>query len=103
MITTLLDIIQNGSYNGHELITPAAAETMTTPQIPDLDDETGLHLFIMNKEHNLWGHDGGEQGVATIMGFNLSTNVGALIFTNQGNANLDGILEEAYVLGLELE
>lgn len=95
-------LVQNGSYNGHELITPAAAEAMTTPQIPELDNETGLHLFIMNKEHELWGHDGGEQGVATIMGFNMSTNVGALIFTNQGDANLDQILEEAYVLGLEL-
>lgn len=95
-------MVQNGSYGGYELITPGAVEAMTTLQIPELDDETGLHFFIMNKDNELWGHDGGEQGVATIMAFNMSTKVGAIILTNQGDANLDTILEEAYLLGLEL-
>jgi hypothetical protein len=44
----------------------------------------GLHLFLIDAENGLWGHDGGEQGVATIMAFNPTTKVGAIILTNQG-------------------
>jgi hypothetical protein len=75
---------------------------MISPQIPAIDNEVGLHLFLMNPENNLWGHDGGEQGVATIMAFNPSTKVGAIILTNQGEADLDKILVQAYKLGLNL-
>ena len=75
---------------------------MITPQIPNLDNAVGLHLFNLNNENQLWGHDGGEQGVATIMAFNPSTKVGAIILTNQGDSDLDEILVEAYKLGLNL-
>ncbi len=56
----------------------------------------------MNSENELWGHDGGEQGVATIMAFNLVTKVGAIILTNQGEVELDEILVKSYQLGLKL-
>lgn len=93
---------QNGTYDGFELLQSTTVNSMTTAQIPDLDDETGLHFFIMNIDNNLWGHDGGEQGVATIMAYNKTTKIGAIILTNQGEANLDKILEEAYLFGLKL-
>ena len=88
--------------NNYELLTANTINSMITPQIPLLDNEVGLHLFLMNPENSLWGHDGGEQGVATIMGFNPVTKVGAIILTNQGEVELDEILVEAYQLGLEL-
>ncbi len=75
---------------------------MITPQIPSIDNEVGLHLFIMDSAHELWGHDGGEDGVATIMAFNPVTKIGALIFANQGDAELEEILSEAYKLGLKI-
>lgn len=75
---------------------------MITPQIPSLDNEVGLHLFLMNPANNLWGHDGGEQGVATIMAFNPDLKIGAIILTNQGDADLDEILVAAYKFGLTL-
>ena len=75
---------------------------MITPQIPSIDNEVGLHLFLMNAANGLWGHDGGEEGVATIMAFNPTTRVGAIILTNQGDAELDEMLTEAYKLGLDL-
>ena len=59
-------------------------------------------MFLMNAEQTLWGHDGGEEGVATIMAFNPSTHVGAIILCNQGDANLDEILVQAYKFGLKL-
>ncbi len=93
---------QEGMANGYQLLQATTIAEMITPQIPSIDNEVGLHLFIMNRTHNLWGHDGGEQGVATIMAFNPSTKVGAIILTNQGEANLDEMLEVSYLLGLKL-
>jgi CubicO group peptidase (beta-lactamase class C family) len=95
-------LLQGGTFNNYALLEPSTTAQMITPQIPDIDDEVGLHMFLMNNQYQLWGHDGGEQGVATIFGFNAETKVGALIFTNQGETDLDEILEEAYKLGLNL-
>jgi CubicO group peptidase (beta-lactamase class C family) len=94
--------VNNGVSNNHQLLISSTINSMISPQIPAIDNEVGLHLFLMNPENNLWGHDGGEQGVATIMAFNPSTKVGAIILTNQGEADLDKILVQAYKLGLNL-
>lgn len=95
-------ISQNGIYNNYQLLEPATISSMLTPQIPNIDGEVGLHMFVMNADNNLWGHDGGEQGVATIMAFNPSTKVGAIVLANQGEANLDRLLVKAYQFGLTL-
>jgi hypothetical protein len=56
----------------------------------------------MNAEHGLWGHDGGEQGVATIMGFEPATQLGVIIFANEGEADLDALFADTYGYGLQL-
>ncbi|MEQ9298950.1 MAG: serine hydrolase domain-containing protein [Cyclobacteriaceae bacterium] len=98
----LTTISQGGISNGYRLLEESTAEAMITPQIPAIDNEVGLHMFLFDEENNLWGHDGGEEGVATIMAFNPLTGVGAIILANQGEAYLDDILVEAYKLGLKL-
>lgn len=95
--------VQSGKANNFQVLEAQTVKEMTSPQIPNVDSETGLHLFIMNAENKLWGHDGGEKGAATIMAFNLETKIGAIILCNQGDANLDDMLVKAYQLGLELE
>ena len=102
MFKLLSAFTQAGKFNNFELLTQNTIDSMITPQIPSLDNEVGLHLFLMDTENGLWGHDGGEQGVATIMAFNPTTKVGAIIFTNQGDAELDEILVETYKLGLTI-
>lgn len=92
---------QEGKANNYQLLKATTIGMMTTLQIPNLSDDMGLHLFQMDKAANLWGHDGGEQGVATIMAFNPTTQIGAIILTNQGEANLDDLLLDAYELGGE--
>lgn len=94
--------VKGGNSNNHQLLKANTVNELLRPQIPNIDSQVGLHIFIMNAEHNLWGHDGGEQGTATIMAFNLNTKVGAIIFCNQGDADLDKILEDSYKLGLTL-
>jgi len=94
--------IREGQTNGVELLEAATIEAMLTPQIPSINNGVGLHLFVMDSAHNLWGHDGGEQGVATIVGFNVDTKVGVIALTNQGEAKLEEVLAQAYKYGLTL-
>ncbi|MEQ8238357.1 MAG: serine hydrolase domain-containing protein [Cyclobacteriaceae bacterium] len=93
----------NGGQTGDvQLLKKSTAEAMFTPQITAIDNEVGLHLFVMDNQNNLWGHDGGEKGVSTILGFNPTSKIGAIILTNQGEAELDEVLVEAYKFGLKL-
>lgn len=80
------------------LLRPEIAKLMWRPQLPAIDEEVGLHMFLLHRSHQLWGHDGGEEGVATIMAFNPETKAGAILLANQGDADLDELLEEAYEL-----
>jgi len=91
-----------GTLNGFEVLKPATVANMVSAQISNINNDTGWHMFKLNNPYNLWGHDGGEQGVATIMTYNPATKVGAVVLCNQGMANLDAILVEAYKLGLDL-
>lgn len=93
---------QGGTINNYELLTSTTISEMLTPQIPTIDAEMGLHLFLIDGTNNLWGHNGGEQGVSTVVAFNPTTKVGAIILTNHEDAELDEILVEAYKFGLTL-
>lgn len=95
-------LAQKGAYNNHQLLKTTTVEAMLTPQIPSIDANVGLHLFQLDEENTLWGHDGGEKGVSTIMVFNPETEIGVLIFTNSSDAELDQIVTDAYKLGLNL-
>ena len=92
----------NGVANGYQLLKSATVQEMLSLQIPALDSETGLHFFKLNATYNLWGHDGGEQGVSTIMAINPDTQVGVVLLANLEDVDLDTILIEAYRLGLSL-
>jgi len=94
--------VQGGKSNGYQLLKFETVNAALNPQIPEIDNTVGLHMFQLDKKHNLWGHDGGEQGVATIMAFDPATQVGAIIFANQGDAELEELLAQAYQFGLKL-
>lgn len=94
--------VQAGRSNDYQVLAPGTIELMHTPQIPQLDEEVGLHLFLLDRQHQLWGHDGGEAGVATIVAYNKQTGVGVIILANEGDAFLDDMLAETYALSLTL-
>jgi CubicO group peptidase (beta-lactamase class C family) len=95
-------IAGDGQFAGVSLLKPATAQAMMASQIAHIDDEVGLHLFELYEPDALWGHDGGEQGVATIMGFNRAAKTGVILLTNQGEADLEDLLVGAYQLGVKL-
>lgn len=84
-----------------ELLRAETAKSMWRPQLPAIDEEVGLHMFLLHRSYQLWGHDGGEEGVAAIMAFNPDTRAGAILLANQGDADLDELLAEAYELALK--
>jgi CubicO group peptidase (beta-lactamase class C family) len=98
----LAAFVKGGNSNNYQLLNASTISEMITPQIPNIDVQVGLHMFVMNSDLGLWGHDGGEEGVSTIVAFNPTTKVGAIILANQGDAELDELLVEAYKLGLKL-
>ncbi len=103
MFKFLTAYVSGGVFNGEELLKEATVKQILSKQIPHIDDTVGLHWFQMNRKHNLWGHDGGEDGVSTIMAFNQETKTGAIILTNGDDAELEEILEKAYLYGISEE
>lgn len=95
--------LNGGMVNSYQLLSSSTIQEMLNPQIVSIDNEVGLHLFRMDGANNLWGHDGGEQGVATIVGFNQDTKVGVIVLANEEDAYLDQILTEGYQFGLKLQ
>ena len=92
----------DGNSNNFQLLSSNTVNEMATPQIPSIRNDVGLHLFLYDTTNNLWGHDGSETGVTTLVGFNNSTKTGAILFTNLQDVDLDNMLVEAYKLGLKL-
>jgi len=92
--------INEGVSNGYQLLDTETVDQMVTPQIPVIDDEQALQMFLIARNKNLWGHDGGELGVSTIMAFNPDTETGVIVLANEGNAYLDNILKEGYKIGI---
>lgn len=87
-----------GSSMNHPLLQPASVELMLTPQITSLEPEMGLHFFIMDSDKGLWGHDGGEQGVSTLVAFHPDDQKGTIVLANREDLDLEQILSFAYQL-----
>ncbi len=92
--------MNEGVSQGVTILNASSVEQMLTPQIEDLRQGQGLVTYVVNDTYSLWGHDGGESGVSTVMGFNPSIKVGAIVLANMEDANLERILREAYEFGL---
>lgn len=81
--------VSNGHSNGYQVLSAGSIDLMTSFQIPGINNEVALHLFVMDGERTLQGHEEGEQGVASIVGFNLDTKIVAIVRSNQGEADLE--------------
>ncbi len=93
----------DGVSRNYQLLKPQTIKQILTLQVPKISEDMGLHMFYMNTQFNIWGHDGWEQGASTIMGINLDTGIGVIILTNQSDVELDTMLEKAYSYGAEID
>lgn len=86
---------QEGNSGGYQLLKPATVQAMATPQIPAINDFMGYHLFKMDTPDDVWGHEGGIDGVATIVGVSRVNQVGVIILSNLGQVG-DGVMEDLF-------
>lgn len=94
-------LMNQGQVGTTQILKGTTVIEMLNPQISEIDNEVGLHFFVMNSANDLWGHDGGEQGITTIMAFNQTTKAGAIILASESDVDLAEILVKAYEEGLK--
>lgn len=81
-------IINNGVLGEAEILLPETVEMMRTIYYPDLGNGAENQGLAFNKEdfgtvRMLFGHLGGERGVNTVMYYDETSKVGAIIFDNK--------------------
>ena len=72
-----------GEFNGQRLLKPETIEMMHSER--HFNRALCWETYTFGTDSTFWGHDGGDPGVATIMFFRKSDQVGLTMFFNQGD------------------
>ena len=72
--------LNQGSYQGQQILLPNTISQVLTTQYPSLDNTQGLIWYRLGG--NWWGHNGGDDGVSTQIGFNPTTQTGVVVLSN---------------------
>lgn len=91
-----------GAFNGNQLLQAATVAEMLQLQVEDLDETQGLSFYQIGKDEGLWGHEGGEQGVSTVVAFNPVDHTGVIVLTNATDAEVEGMALSGYRLAGKL-
>jgi CubicO group peptidase (beta-lactamase class C family) len=103
--TTVLDIsnflrmvIQNGSFNGTQVLSDASMTTMKTLQFGGAEFCLSFYYDEV-KGRKVLGHNGGEKGATAEMFYDTNNNVGVIVFSNEEDAELDNIVSLLFNYG----
>lgn len=103
--TTVLDlslflrtVVQNGTFNGTNILSTASMSEMKTLQFGSADQCLSFYYENINGK-NVLGHGGGEKGTTTEMYFDTNTNIGVIVFNNDDDAELDNIVSLLFNYG----
>ena len=78
--------INNGMYNGIEILNPAIIALMETIHYPDVASDQGLIWYYKNLNgRTLFGHSGSDIGSVTEMFISFSNNLGVVLLSNSRN------------------
>lgn len=78
-------ILNNGSFNGQQILSAASVDAMRQVQFPDIENADGQGLSFYYQylgERELLGHSGGETGVSTEFYYDTETGIGAIVLWN---------------------
>lgn len=96
--TTVLDlsrflrtVIQNGTFNGVQILSPESMSEMKTLQFGSSEQCLSFYFDNINGKRIL-GHSGGEAGATAEMYYDTNTNVGVIVFSNVEDAPLDNVM-----------
>ena len=103
----LIAYLQDGSFNGQQLLSSTSINQMLSPQVAALEETQGLNWYLeeiyltSGGTTNLWGHNGGESGVSTDMYIDRTNNIGVAVISNGEGDNLN-VVDELYNYALTL-
>ena len=92
----LIAIMNGGKYDKVRILEKSTIKKMLQPAV-EMEDGRGLcwHQIIFE---DLWGHSGGDPGVATFMFFNPRTRIGVITFQNNHNGDLFSVVRKLYTV-----
>lgn len=103
--TTVLDlsrflraIILNGTLEGTQILTSSSMAEMKSLQFGSSEQCLSFYYETINGKACL-GHSGGEAGVTAEMYYDPTSNVGAIVFSNEEDAPLERILSLLFSYG----
>ena len=83
-------MMNGGAWNGARVLRRETVREMLHSQIPGIASGQGLIWYRFHLHgRSLWGHNGGDQGVATAAFFEPRSDVGVVVLAN-GNWRMDG-------------
>ena len=78
-------VMGGGSWHGERLLSEGIVRELRRDQIPDLEPGQGLIWFRLPRgSRSLFGHDGGDTGVATVCFFDPKEDLGVVALANGG-------------------
>ena len=92
----LMAIMNGGKYSKARILEKSTLKEMLQVQV-EMDDGQGL-CWHKIKFEGLWGHAGGDPGVATHMYFNPRTRTGIITFQNNHNGDLFSVVRKLYAV-----
>jgi CubicO group peptidase (beta-lactamase class C family) len=76
-------VMNGGVWRGTRVLSAASVRELRRDQIPALEPAQGLIWFGLPRgDRQLFGHDGGDSGVATVCFFDPETDVGVIALAN---------------------
>jgi CubicO group peptidase (beta-lactamase class C family) len=76
-------VMGDGAWRDTRLLSQATVREIRRDQVPDLEPGQGLIWFWMQRAgRSLFGHDGGDSGVATACFFDPDAEVGVVVLAN---------------------
>ena len=89
-------LFKTGHYSKARILEKSTLKEMLQAQL-EMDDGQGL-CWHKIKYEGLWGHSGGDPGVATFMFFNPRTKTGIITFQNNHNGDLFSLVRKLYTV-----
>ena len=88
----MITFMNNGMYNGIEILNPETIEIMKTIHYPNAASDQGLIWYYRYfNDGTVFGHSGGDLGSATDMFISFSNNVGVVILSNSSHGGMSQI------------
>lgn len=91
-------VIQNGNFNNTQILTPASMAAMKTLQFGSTEFCLSFYYDTI-QGRNVLGHNGGEKGVTAEMFYDTNNNVGAIVFSNEEDVELENIVSLLFNYG----